>query len=191
MVVSLVLAACGDIGFLLPVENGEPEVRISSVSKGAVLMPEDSFEVVIDYDDEEFFPDRMVIDLRNTAGEVLFSVELDQDGIYELPLPVALPADLKEGTYKVGVTVFQQEEEIASSESLFFFVKHEYQIQAITAYPQIFYPGGRGLVIADLDIPENSNPYLRWSSEEIEIYAGTLAAGSDRLQHDVPATEGV
>ena len=185
------LSACGDVGLLLPVENGEPEVRVLSVPKGAILMSEDTFEVSIDYDDEEFFPDRMIIDLRDLSGEVLFSVELDQEGIYELPLPVALPAYLEPGSYEVGVTVFQAEEKIADNNSLFFFVSEEYRIRAITAYPQIFYPGGRGLVIADLDIPENSNPYLRWSSEDTEIYAGTLNEGADRLQLEVPDREGI
>ena len=187
----LLVAACGNIGFLLPVENGEPEIRILSVSRGAVLMPEETFEVSIDYDGEEFFPDRMVIELRDLQGEILFSVELDQDGIYELPLPVALPVDLDEGVYQVGIRVFEKEEEIASSESLFFFVTEEYQIRSITAYPQIFYPGGKGLLIADLSIPEGSNPYLRWSSEGVEIYAGALNSGADRLQLDVPRREGV
>ncbi|MBN1686786.1 MAG: hypothetical protein JW852_09035 [Spirochaetales bacterium] len=186
-----VVIACGNVGLFLPVENEEPAVSITSVTKGAVLMPEDTFEVSVDFNREEYFPDRMVIDLRDSGGEVLFSVELDQDGIYELPLPVALPPDLDDGVYEVGVTVFQEGEEIASSEALFFFVTEEYQIRAITAYPQIFYPGGKGLVIADLDIPENSNPYLRWSAEGTEIYAGPLMNGADRLQLDVPDREGV
>ncbi len=187
----LVISGCGDVSFLLPVEDGQPEVLIMSVSKGAVLMPEDTFEVAVDYNDEEFFPDRMVIDLHDRDGEVLFSVELDSEGIFELPLPVALPPDLEAGTYEVGVTVFQEEEEIASSNSIFFFVKEEYQIRAITAYPQIFYPGGRGLIIANLDIPDNANPYLRWSSDEVEIYSGLFDGGADRLQLDVPESEGV
>ena len=187
----IIFSACGDVSFLLPVENNQPEVTITSVSNGAILLPDDTFEVAVDYNDEEFFPDRLVIDLRNRDGEVLFSVELDSEGIFELPLPVELPADLGAGAYEVGVAVFQEEEEIAASNSIFFFVEEEYQIRAITAYPQIFYPGGRGLVIANLDIPENSNPYLRWSSDDVEIYAGLFTDGADKLQLEVPESEGV
>lgn len=187
----LVFSGCGDVGLLLPVEDSEPEVRISTFSKGAILLPDDTFDVSIDYDSEEFFPDRMIIDLRDVAGEILFTVELDEEGIYELPLPVTLPEDLEVGAYSVGVTVFQAEEEIAASESFFFYVSDEYSIRAITAYPQIFYPGGRGLVIADLDIPEGSNPYLRWSSDDTQIYSGTLQEGADKLQLEVPEREGI
>ncbi len=191
VVAFLVFVGCGDVGLLLPVANGESDIRIMSVSKGAILMPEDTFDVSIDYDDSELLPDRMTIDLRDLSGEVLFSVELDQEGMYELPLPVVLPADLEIGTYEVVVSVFQGEEEIASSTSLFFFVNQEYRIRAITAYPQIFYPGGRGLVIADLDVPDNTNPYLRWSSNDVEIYSGSLSSGADRLQLEVPDREGI
>lgn len=185
------VSSCSDAGLLLPVENRESNIIIQNVSKGIVLQPEDTFEIDVDFDGEEGAPDRLVIELLDSDGSVLFSVDLDQEDIYDLPLPVLLPEDLTEGAYTVSVTVYREGEEVESDQSLFFFVREEYEINAIVAYPQIFYPGGAGLVLADLGIPERADPFLRWSSDDTVLREGSLSEGADELQLAVGDREGV
>jgi hypothetical protein len=191
ILLAVVVSSCSDAGLLLPIERGESNLVIQNVSKGSVLRPDDTFEIDLDFDDEEVSPDRLVIELLDSDGTVLFSVDLGQEDIYDLPLPVLLPDDLAEGIYSVSVTVYQDGEEAESDQSLFFFVREEYQINAIVAYPQIFYPGGAGLVLADLDIPEAADPFLRWTSGDTVFLEGTLSEGADELQLDVGDREGV
>lgn len=191
VVLAMFASSCSDAGLLLPVDRGSSGIDIKSVSEGAVLMAEDTFEVALDYDEEEIFPDRMIIELIDSNGDVAFSVELGQEEILQLPMPVILPEDMSDGIYTVSVTVFEAEEESATDSSIFFYITEEYEIEAIAAYPQIFYPGGSGLVLADLNIPEASDPFLRWSLGGENVFEGLLSAGADTLQLEVPDKEGV
>ncbi|MBT3272682.1 MAG: hypothetical protein HN368_05985 [Spirochaetales bacterium] len=175
----------------MPVDQEGPSLEIFSLRSGSVLYPEDTFEITLDFDDEEIMPDRLVIDLLDSEGEILFSVELDSEQILQLPLPVELPADIVDGTYEVVITVFQEGEEIGSESSLFFLIQEEFIIDAINAYPQFFYPGGLGLVYADLSIPDEADPDLRWLGGDEVLLEGLLSEGADELQLQVPDREGV
>lgn len=186
-----VAAACSDPGLLLPVAGDEPELLIQTVQKGSVLTLKDTFEIGLDYDSDAFQPDRLVVELLQEDGTVLFSQELGEDEILELPLPVSLPVDLEDGYYTVAISVFQEGESVSREESAFFYVSAGYTISGLTPYPQFFYPGGKGLVLADLLIPQEADPYLRWSSSDGILLAGLLSDGADALQLDVPDREGV
>lgn len=188
---AIFVSSCSDAGLLLPVERNAAGIEIMSVTEGAILSPAGSFEVALRYDEDEVLPDGMLIELIDEAGNVLFSVELTQEEILQLPLPVLLPEDLEDGIYTVLVTVFQEESETASDRSVFFYTTEVYEIESIAAYPQIFYPGGSGLVLADLDVPEGADPYLRWSLSGEVVKSDLLSNGADTLQLDVPEREGV
>ena len=187
----MVAGACSDPGMLLPIAGDKPEIQIQSVQNGSILLPEDTFQISLDYDGDKLQPDRLVIELLTEINVLLFSQELGEDEILELPLPVALPEDLADGYYTVIITVFQEGETVSQEESTFFFVTKEYAIAGLTPYPQFFYPGGKGLVLADLKVPEDADPYLRWTSSGEILLEGRLSERADALQLDVPDREGI
>ena len=190
ILIVMLAASCSAPGMFLPVDQVEQRVEILSIAQGSVLNPTDSFDVALDYD-EEMFLETMVIEFVDRDGAIVFSVEFDQEQILELPLLVELPSELENGTYTAHFKVFQDGEEVGSESSIFFVVRDEYRIEAINAYPQFFYPGGKGLVYANLSLPENADPFLKWLSDDVVLSEGLLSEGTDILQLDVPEREGV
>lgn len=73
----------------------------------------------------------------------------------------------------------------------FFLVADVYEIVGITPHPQFFYPGGKGLLAANLDVPENTDPYLKWTVDEDTVLEGYVLDGTDVVQISVPERDGV
>ncbi len=185
------LVSCGETGVMFPSASEEKEVEILAIRDGEMLAPLDQVQVDVVNEAEDMPPDRMTIELRDREDEVIFVQELGEEAVADLPLPLVIPEDLPTGRYKLSITLYVGEEILVEHESMFYVTAEEFAVSGITPYPPVFYPGGEALLIADLDVPDNSDPFLRWRSSGEVVAEGSVSEGSSRIVIDVPDREGV
>ncbi len=185
------VVSCGETGVMFPSSAEDTEIEILAIRNGEILAPADSVSVDVINETEETILDRMTIELNDRDGESIFVQELGSEEIGELPLPMMLPEDLATGRYEMIITLYEGEEIRAQHEASFYVTAESYAVTGITPYPQVFYPGGEGLLIADLDIPENAEPFLRWRSSGEVVAEGVLSEGTNEIVIDIPDREGV
>ena len=190
-ILSVLIGACTDTGLFLPTPEEESRIEILTVESGTVLAHSDEVSIEIVFDGEELEVDQMEIDLLGADDELLYSQILGSEEIQALPTPVQLPDDLETGLYYLNVALFFEGELVIEKRAEIYVAAEPHIIHGVVSYPGIFYPGGRGLVRAGIDVPDTSNPFLRWRSADGIIAEGYLSEGFDEIEVDVPEREGV
>ncbi len=185
------LASCGDTALFFPIPEEQPRIEVLTVQSGTVLTPTDNISIEILFDGEVLEVDRMTIDLGAPDGVTLFSQELGAEEIQALPMPLELPEDLVTGRYVLTVSLYYLDDLVTEQQSEFYVAAEPYEITGFVSYPGIFYPGGKGLVVADLLVPEGSDPYLRWRAAGDVVGEGYLSEGADSIELEVPDRAGV
>lgn len=184
----LLLSSCGETGFFLDDTGGEDFV-IESIDEGALLKRYDEITVALLYEEGVYNPESLEILLMDQDGEVVGSSLLEGADLVDPLPPVSLP-ELDPGYYIIRYTVKTGEELLAEEDFPFFYTEEDYLIQGISIYPPVIFPEGSGLLQAELLIPEGADPFLRWTSDDVLIYEGTLSDGADRIQWQAPGTAG-
>ena len=184
-------AACSNPGMMLSIQDEDPVITVATLERGSIVGSGEVLPLSVDFDAETFNPELIILEIQDSSGVVLYSVELSEEDIQLLPLPVNIPEELETGSYVIVVTVFENGEQILRHESQFFYVLEEYEISGITSYPHFLYPNGKGLIVSDLEIPETADPYLRWTLEDSVLMEGYLSDGTKNVQMQVPASEGI
>ena len=189
LTVLFLFASCGDTGLFLD-DSGEEDFVIESIEEGSVLKSSDEIQVSLLYDEGVYNPESLEILLIGQDEEIIGSTLLKGSSLADPLPPVSLP-ELEPGYYVIRYIVRTGEEIITDVEFPFFFTDDDYLIQGISIYPPVILPEGSGLLEAELHIPAESDPFLRWSSEETLIYEGLLSEGADRIEWTAPDTAGV
>ncbi len=192
ILLALVLAACSDTEFFLPEEEPEVAVAIATLEDGAVLSAQSrTVPVAVEQEDDEARLESMKIELYDADGDLRSTASLTEEDLAESELPdIELP-ELETGLYTLSMTAFRDGAVAAEREFAFFYVNGSYEIVGVSSFPPEILPVSSVLFRADVDAPEGTDPFLRWSMEGEVLAEGPLSEGSDTMHWSAPATVGV
>lgn len=192
LLLGLVVTACkAPVGFMSE-ESKPDEVVVDTIKKGTFVTSEDDIPLSLRYDRDEIVLDRLSIDLLSEDGEVLGSQQLSADELQQDQLPAIKLPELETGLYYLELKGYTVEDTLVIDEKTeFFYVDGTYAVRNIISFPPVINPGTEALLAAQLQVPDQSDPYLRWSMGEETIAEGLLSEGLDKLQWDAPKNEGV
>ncbi len=184
-----VFIGCSDFYTYEPVR-----IELLSLENGDILKKNDDVYFKIIVDDTDTKPQSLIIDLKNSKGQVMASNTLQSPEINtELVLNdlINKNIDLPYGEYSLVFRLSTGQEVLAQNECIFFYVNEDYSISGVWSYPWLIEPKDKALLIADLKIPDSLNPYIRWSQNGVVIAKGLLHDGFDQILWETPPKEGV
>ncbi len=184
--------SCSDPG-MMGGASKEGGVSIITMPEGSIKTSNSTIPISLEYRKSEVSPDRMEIRLFNSSGRIIGNpTVLGADVISRKRLPdLSLPA-LNDGMYTIEFLIYQKGSLLSQKSVPFFCSKNRYRLLRISTYPPTLTPSSTALLRVYLDVPSNSNPYLRWSyGDNNTIYEGFLSKGADRIQWKVPENKGI
>ena len=190
--ISAIVIGCGDTSLFMSPVSEPSRVTIHTLDDGQILPAGASIPVSLHFSPD---PDGsptvvVVVELFDADGELIADSEFETESRSgELP-EIELPT-LSDGVYTVRFSIFDDDETTVIVERRFFYVDGRYAIAGISAYPPIMDPNSAGIVRAHLDVPPGADPYVRWYSAGRVIGEGHVSTGSDTIEIQSPAEEGV
>ena len=185
------IVSCGETGLNFPIPVMPDGVRILTVASGSVLAPSEEISVEIIFDGEILDVDRMLVEIVSEESIPVFALEFGPEEIQQLPMPIGIPEELETGQYHLYIYLYNLDELVAETDTELYIAAEPHVVSGVVSYPGIFYPGGNGLIIAAIEVPETSDPFLRWRSEGEIVHEGYLSEGADMIEVDAPDREGV
>ncbi len=185
----VIVSGCRDMA----VGRGETDyspVTVETISRGAVLRLDEAFLIDYKINESSLIPDKLIITVTDSSGKVVFERSIEEGVSDELSQDVQPAGAFPEGIYTLRLD-FYSDEEIFYTETREFFVSSvAYDINSITSYPPVLYPGGGGLFYADTE-DGNSGCWLRWVLDGEVIAEGDSSEGYSSIEIEAPAAEGV
>lgn len=183
------LFSCSDTGFLL---TPSPEVFIETPSDGTVFNNTNAqIPARIINPNKNIVISLIKIELFDSEGNIIANQELSGPFLDD-NLPAVDLSSYSEGFYSLRYTLYDEDnQQVLYKESKIFLVEKLYKLLGISIYPPVLYPGGSGILYAALDVPENSDPYLRWSIGDSLLAEGLLSENLNSIIWNSPEKEGV
>jgi len=189
----LLLSSCSDMAMFAPSVKESVGINILSLSEGDFLEADDPIDFIIQTGDQSAEPELLEITLTTLSEQGVeqsvwntsISTPLTDEEL-ELKLP-----DLETGQYTIVFTVLDEEGTREEERISFFYITGEYDIRGISSYPPTTMAGHETVLEADLQYPDQANPYVRWSQEDVVLAKGSLAQGLDKIAWMAPQEEGV
>ena len=173
------LTSCNNVSdFLFETEQN---IEIRSIDNGFIYNGGESFPISISFD-REIVPDLFTVaifdDMGTSWGETAIEIpEVEQEYHTSLIIPDLLP----QGKYIFHIRVFESEQEIYFKEITIFKTDFEYTIEQLYSMPHETKAGKDVLIKAVVQSPENIDPFLRWSLNNLILNEGYLSEGLDVL----------
>ncbi len=192
IIFSLALISCGQNGPFIPVSNLEDAVNITvSATPGRVINPEreDSIGISLSYDESRVLPEKLEVSLLDKNDAVIGSpVVFEGKELTEI-LPPVDTTSLKDGFYKLKLTVYGSDGQVLKETvTPFFESRIPIQIEGIEVYPPEFTPGSSGFIIPKVDAP--GTVWVRWSLGNSILSEGTLDQYAAGFVWKAPESEG-
>ena len=187
----LLLASCGESGLLLPPLSEDGDIAVQTVADGAVLGQSDSVSITLEVGPQGSAPDRVVVSLVDGGGRVVRTVSHTAAEIDRGRVPSLAVAGIEPGLYVVEIEFFGAGSRLGGHERTIFVVNASHRVAGISVYPPFLEPDSLGILRADLDIPAESDPWLRWSFAGRPVSEGRLSDGAGQIVLRSPRTEGV
>ncbi|TVQ38746.1 MAG: hypothetical protein EA384_08425 [Spirochaetaceae bacterium] len=184
-------SACGDGGLVMPSLPDHGEVGLQTVADGAVVTYGERIDASLQAGPDERAPDRIEVTFRDAAGEVAASRTIVAAEIDRSRLPPLAIDELPTGYYTLRFELFRDGRRIGDHQRRLFISTAPFAVAGISAYPPTFMTDSRGILRADLNLPPQADPYIRWSFNGRPISRGLLSAGAGELLLRSPAAEGV
>lgn len=187
----LLFSSCGESGLLLPPLSEDGDISVQTVSDGAVLGQADTVPFTLEVGPQGSNPDRVVVSVVDAAGRVVRTVshaaaELDRGRVPSLAV-----AGIEPGLYVVEIEFFAAGRRLGGHERTVFVVNAPHRVGGISVYPPFFEPDSLGILRADLEVPAESDPWLRWSFAGRPVAEGRLSEGAGQIVLRSPRSEGV
>lgn len=171
---TLSLFSCGDSSFLLSLSDSENAVIIrTSINNGAILDPDsgETIDISLEYDETLVIPVKLEISFLDKQGLEIGEPQIIEGDALSEPLPSLTLAFPLEAQYSVRLRLFDSNDSIIKEEIVSFFYSREtLAIRSLTPFPNVFEPGGLGLIFFDADGSEDS--WVRWSIDNEIIEEG-------------------
>ncbi len=105
--------------------------------------------------------------------------------------PLTIPDGLAPGLYRMDLVLYSSGQVVQKKTVSIFVDPNTWRITGIRSFPPVITSAATVMLKAELDIPANANPYLRWSWKGKVIQKGMLSAGLGEILWDVPGEGGV
>ena len=185
----VIVSSCGDSPLFSTLQDSTPAIDIKTISDGQVLSPDKnlSLQIINSSSDEKDIS--LEITLKDVNANIISTSTIDSPGLNE-DITLELPR-LSDGEYTIIFKVIKNGETVSEKTRTFFYITGIYQILGIQSDPPVISPNTEVKLKADLNIPDNSNPFLRWSQNGKVIASGTVSEGRDSIEWETPKKEGV
>jgi hypothetical protein len=186
----LVLASCGDQSLFMSPKTGTADLQIVSAADGQVYVGGKTVPLMISAPDNSTSRDvEIEVTLANASGESLYhnrgAATLNEQ------TPINLPASLTTGRYRLDLVLYSGGEVVQKKSVAIFVAPDGWKIDGIRSFPPVITSSSTVMLKAELEIPKDANPYLRWTWKGKVIQKGMLSAGLGQILWDVPGEGGV
>lgn len=186
----LALASCGDQSLFMSPKTGAADLQIVSASDGQVYAGGKTVPLMVSAQDTSTRRDVEIdVTLASAAGESLYrnrsAVALNEQS------PVSLPPGLAPGQYRLDLVLYSGGEVVQKKSVAIFVAPEGWKIDGIRSFPPVITSLSTVMLKAELEVPAEANPYLRWTWKGKVIRKGMLSAGLGQILWDVPGEGGV
>ena len=193
VIFSLSLFSCGDSSLLMTLSDSENAVIIkTSIESGIVLDPDsgETIDISLEYDETLVIPVKLEISFLDKQGLEIGEPQIIEGDALNEPLPLISLSSPSETLYSLRLRVFDNDDIIIKEEIVSFFYSREtLSIRGLTPFPNVFEPGGQGLIFLDADGSETS--WVRWSIDNEIIEEGYFKEYTDGFIWKAPLLTGV
>ena len=169
------------------------DVIVDTLPDGHIIAPLEKVPMRLVYRDRyretQLVPSNINVLIYDQDNQLVFSqeveVENDDDSLSFMDIP-----DIPNGLYTIHLNVWQQQELLGTTISNFFITTEEYHVNGITSYSSVIEPDSDGLLLADIDAPPDSNPYLVWYLDDVLIAKGNRTDGIEKVHIKTPMNKG-
>ncbi len=187
LALSAALTACSKFSLLTQPLDKPADVEVRSMREGDTLHPGDPVRILLHAEDEGEVT--LQVRLTDVSGKSVWESTLDSPLLNE-ELELLLP-ELPLGQYRLLFRVTGGAGTASEKSVAFFYAPGEYRVLGIQSYPPSLLPGASTVLKAQLKVPENANPFLRWTLAGAVVARGTLRDGFDQIHWPAPAQEGI
>ncbi len=190
LILGVFLAACGDQSLFMPVKSDSPDIQITSATDGQVFAAGRSLPLLVSSQDTSKAGSLEIeVTLTSSTGQSVWHQRTgatlnDQSGIL-------LPADLAAGLYRLDLVLYSAGEVVQKKSASFFVAKDGYRVTGIRSFPPVITSQATVMLKAELETPDGSNAYLRWTWKGKVIAHGMVGDGLDQILWVVPSDSGV
>jgi hypothetical protein len=193
LLAGLVLSSCSDMAIFTPSVKETVGINVLSLSEGDFIEGDDPIDFIIKTEEQSAEPELLEITLLAVSEQGLeqsvWNTSISSP-LTDEELELLLP-ELETGQYTIVFTVLDEEGGREEEKISFFYINAEYAIRGISSYPPTTMAGHEIVLEADLIYPQQANPYVRWSQDDIVLARGTLAEGFHKITWIAPKKEGV
>ena len=175
----------------MPSLSEDGDLRLQTVADGSVVTRNQTISATLLVGPQGRYPDRVEVTFIDQDGEVAAERTISAAEIDRGRLPALAVEQLATGSYTVQFELFNGGRRSAEFQRRLFVSDAPFAIASISAYPPTFMTDSKGILRADLDIPAQADPFLRWSFNGKPVMQGLLSAGAGELMLHSPQGEGV
>ena len=184
------IASCGDQSLFMSLNSTISDLQVTTVNDGQVLTDGKGVPLTVSVQDTSKATDlEMEVTLSSPSGATVWhnrqTVPAVNQQLY------IQPPSLPSGQYRMDVVIYSSGEVAQKKTSNFFVATGSWRIAGIKSYPPVIGSSGKVLLKADLQYPDGTDPWLRWSYKGKVIQKGLLSKGLGKILWTVPADEGV
>ena len=190
LMIGVFLAACGNQSLFMSLKSDSSEMQLSSASDGQVFAAGKSLPLLVSGQDTAKNGTLEVdVTLTSSAGQSVWHQRTgatlnEQSGI-------VLPADLAPGLYRLDLVLYSAGEIVLKKTSSFFVAQGGWRLTGIRSFPPVITIEATVMLKAEMEIPEGSDAYLRWSWKGKVIARGMRGNGFGQVLWVVPPDPGV
>ena len=193
LLAGLLLSSCSDMAMFAPSVKESVGIDVLSLSEGDFIDSGHPIDFIIQAEDQSAEPELLEITLLTHSAQgveqSVWNTSISSP-LTDEELELFLP-DLETGQYTIVFTVMGEEGVIEEEKISFFYITGDYAIEGISSYPPTTMAGHETVLEADLLYPEQANPYIRWSQDDIVLAKGRLEEGLEKITWMAPEEEGV
>jgi hypothetical protein len=193
LLAALVLGSCSDMAMFTPSVRETVGINVLSLSEGDIVGGGDPIDFIIQTEKQSARPELLEITLTTVSEQgveqSVWNTSISSP-LTDEELELRLPA-LETGRYTIVFSVLDEEGGREEEEISFFYITGEYSVHGISSYPPTTTAGHETVLEADLQYPDQANPYLRWSQDDVILARGSVAEGLEKITWLAPKEEGV
>ena len=187
----------GPEDFPPPEELSEEEAaetgQVKSIGRGKFVSKQESIPIEVDTENLEEEAAELLINLTDTSGTIVASQKhFFEESPEKVNLPDLVLPEIPEGQYVLHYIFYNKEGEAFHEEKVsFFYITQTYEINGIWSFPNAIQPRSTAMLKADLNMPKESNPYLRWKVGDAVVSEGYNSEGARSFSWIAPEVEGI
>ena len=184
------LASCGDQSLFMSLNNPISDLQLTTISDGQVLTDGKGVPLTVSVSDPSKAKDlEMEVTISTPTNGSFYHTRQAVPAV-NAQLYIQ-PPSLPPGQYRMDVVIYSSGEVSQKSSENFFVAAGNWKISGIKSFPPVIGSAGKVLLKADLQFPDGSDPWLRWSYKGKVIQKGLLSQGLGKILWTAPADEGV